>query len=180
MKVLILNGSPRNGNTRMALNTLAEGIKENLECELELFNVAEYKVAPCSGCDYCTNNRPKCVINDDGEVFAQKIVDADVIIFGSPVYWWGITTQLKAVLDRMYMQGFDKLKGDKKIGIITIGGAELDDDEYDIISRQFRCIADFLDWKVVINESISAYKKDDLANNKEKLEYIKNLWKELK
>ena len=79
----------------------------------------------------------------------------------------------------MYMQGMENLKKSKKIGIVTVGGAELDDEEYDIISRQFRCIADYLDWQIVINESISAYEKDDLSKDLEKLEYLKKLWKEI-
>ena len=179
MKVLVLNGSPRNGNTKAALTAIVQGIEENMQCEVEFFDVAKYKTAPCLGCNTCITNIKNCVTNDDGVVFAQKIADADVVIFGSPVYWWGITAQLKVVIDRMYMQGMENLKKSKKIGIVTVGGAELDDEEYDIISRQFRCIADYLDWQIVINESISAYEKDDLSKDLEKLEYLKKLWKEI-
>ena len=179
MKVLVLNGSPRNGNTRAALNAVVEGIKENRDWEVEFFDVAKHKIAPCLGCNTCVSNNKSCVIDDEGVIFAQKISDADVIIFGTPVYWWGMTAQLKAVLDRMYMQGMVNLKKKKQIGVITVGGADLDDEEYDLISRQFRCIADYLDWSIVINESISAYEIDDLAKDTEKLEYLKKLWKEI-
>ena len=92
MKVLLLNGSPRKGNTLSALEIIKKGIEENLKAETELLDVTKYSVAGCLACDYCSTHKGKCVNpKDDGQFLADKMEEADVIIFGSPVYWWGIS-----------------------------------------------------------------------------------------
>lgn len=68
----------------------------------------------------------------------DKLDEADVVIFGTPVYWWGVSAQLKAVIDRMYMKRFREKRRYKQIGILAVGAATLDDEEYDLISRQFK------------------------------------------
>lgn len=181
MKVLILNGSPRKGNTLSALEAIAEGIKDNLEADIEFYNVSKYKIEGCLACDYCKTNNGKCVNqNDAGQFFADKIEGADVIIFGSPVYWWGISAQLKSLIDRIYMKSFEGKKLKKKIGVLAVGADELENEEYELISRQFRCICDYVGWEVVLDESISAFAKDEVNKNEEKIEYLKTLWKYLK
>lgn len=180
MKVLILNGSPRvNGNTKTALKAVAEGIVENCEHDVEFIDVAKYNVKGCMGCDACKKNGGVCVIKDDGNMFAQKIYEADVVIFGSPVYWWGITAQLKAVVDRIYCKNDTLNTLKKKIGIIAVGAAELSDREYELISGQFQCICEFLNWDLVIDESISAWAVGDLEKDEEKIAELKKLWKKI-
>ena len=181
MKVLLLNGSPRKGNTFSALEIIAKGIKDNLQAEVELLDVTKYDVKGCMACDYCVSHNGKCVNQkDDGQLFADKMEEADVIIFGSPVYWWGISAQLKVVIDRMYMKNFQKEKKYKQIGIIAIGADSLEDEEYELISRQFRCICNFVGWDLVIDKSISAYQKTDLISNEEVVEELKEIWKNIK
>ena len=102
MKVLLLNGSPRiNGNTKTALKAAAEGIVENCEHDVELIDVSKYNVKGCMACESCKKTNGICVIEDDGRILAEKIYEADVVIFGSPVYWWGISSQLKTAIDRV-------------------------------------------------------------------------------
>lgn len=180
MKVLIVNGSPRlNGNTKTALKAAAEGIVENCEHDVEFIDAAKYDVKGCMGCDSCKKNGGVCVIKDDGNVLVDKICEADIVIFGSPVYWWGITAQLKALIDRIYCKNaiLNELK--KKIGIIAVGAAELSDKEYELISGQFECICEYLNWDLIIDEKISAWAVGDLAKDSEKMAELKNLWKKI-
>lgn len=180
MKVLILNGSPRlNGNIKTALKAAAEGIVENCEHDVEFIDVAKYNVKGCVACEQCKNSDGICAIKDDGNILAEKIYEADIVIFGSPVYWWGITSQLKAVIDRIYCknQTLNKLK--KKIGIIAVGAAELSDREYELISGQFQCICEYLNWDLIIDEKISAASIGDLSKDKEKIAELKELWKKI-
>ena len=58
------------------------------------------KVAPCSGCYYCSTHGGACVHKDDMADILQKMIDADVIVLASPVYFYSISAQLKAVIDR--------------------------------------------------------------------------------
>ena len=180
MKVLILNGSPRiNGNTKTALKAAAEGIIENCEHDVEMIDVAKYNVKGCMACESCTKTEGVCVIKDDGNTLAEKIYEADVVIFGSPVYWWGITAQMKAVIDRIYCKNETLNQLKKKIGIIAVGAAELSDREYELISGQFECICEYLNWDLVIDEKISAWAVGDLAKDNEKLSELKELWRKI-
>lgn len=99
-KVLILSGSPRrDGNSDLLCQQLARGAIDAGN-SVETVHVAEKKVAPCIACYHCRDNGGKCVYNDDEAEILQKMVDADVIVFASPVYFYSIDAQLKAVIDR--------------------------------------------------------------------------------
>lgn len=99
-KVLILSGSPRKGgNSDLLCDEFMRGAAETGN-EVEEIRVAAKKVAPCSGCYYCTKNNGKCVHKDDMAEILQKMIDADVLVLASPVYFYSINAQLKAVIDR--------------------------------------------------------------------------------
>ena len=100
---------------------------------------------------------------------------ADAIIFATPVYWWGITAQLKLVIDKFYARASKFAGTGKKVGTVVIGEAELDDAEYEIIQKQFECIADYLGWEIAFAKSISADKPKDLAGDEAMLAELEKL-----
>lgn len=165
MKVLLLNGSPRlNGNTKQSLRAIKDGL-EIKQHQVELVNVAALNLTGCVNCDKCKRNKGLCIMNDDSTLVIQKILEADFVLFASPVYWWGITAQLKMVVDKMYAKS-DQLKlSNKKIGILAVGASEVADEQYHLIHRQFECIAEYLNWNVCFKEAISAYELHDVSNN---------------
>jgi len=163
MKVLILNGSPRlKGNTSYALRTLAEKIKANTTHEVELIDVARLKVAGCTACCACKKNGGNCVICDDGVALVNKVYAADAVIFGTPVYWWGMSAQLKSVIDRFYAKSgvFKTMK--KQIGLVAVGASGLTNKQYELIRGQFGCICDYLGWEIKFSLSFSASEPGDL------------------
>jgi multimeric flavodoxin WrbA len=102
MKVIGINGSPRkDGNTAILIQTVFEELeKEGIETEL--IQLSGKKVEGCKACWSCHKNKNKqCAITDDffNECFA-KMVASDGIILGSPVYSAGVTSQMKALIDR--------------------------------------------------------------------------------
>lgn len=98
-KVLILSGSPRkNGNSDILCDEFAKGAKESGH-EVEKIRVAEKNIGYCRGC-YACKETGKCIIQDDMAVILQKMIDADVIVLASPVYFYSIDAQLKALIDR--------------------------------------------------------------------------------
>ena len=99
-KVLILSGSPRKGgNSDILCDEFARGAKDAGH-EVEKIRVTEKKIAPCTGCYFCQKSGGRCALNDDmGEVL-QKIIDCDTLVLSSPVYFYSICAQLKAVIDR--------------------------------------------------------------------------------
>ena len=99
-KVLILSGSPRKGgNSDILCDRFAQGAIDSGN-EVEKIRVAEKKIAPCSGCYFCKNSGGRCALNDDMGEILQKIIDCDVLVLSSPVYFYSICAQLKAVIDR--------------------------------------------------------------------------------
>lgn len=99
-KVLILSGSPRkDGNSDILCDEFARGAIEGGNT-VEKIRVAEKKVGYCRACYYCTSHGGECAIKDDMAEILQKMIDADVIVLASPVYFYSIDAQLKAVIDR--------------------------------------------------------------------------------
>ena len=103
MNILFLNGSPRHhGNTRAALQTMKAILEDGNT--VEALDVCTLKLSGCCACDGCKQNGGHCVCPDESDAVIQKIVQADAVIFGTPVYWWGMSAQLKMVVDKFYSQ----------------------------------------------------------------------------
>ncbi len=101
-KVLLLSGSPRlHGNSSLLCDAFAEGAKE-AGFETEKINVSKKKVAGCLGCNACYRNGGNCVQKDDMEEIRSKMLEADVIVLASPIYFYSMSAQMKAVIDRTY------------------------------------------------------------------------------
>lgn len=99
-KVLILSGSPRKGgNSDLLCDEFLRGAREAGH-SVEKIRAAEKKVAPCSACYYCRQSGGVCARKDDMAEILQKMIDADVLVLASPVYFYSIDAQLKAVIDR--------------------------------------------------------------------------------
>ena len=180
MKILILNGSPRmNGNTRTALKAIESGIDTSAN-QVEFVDITKYKLSECTGCKSCYTNGGICIIKDDCIPLVEKICEADTVIFGSAVYWWGITAQLKMLIDKMYFKNVALSKQKKNIGIVAVGADEVNGEQYKLISSQFKCICEYLEWNLIINEAISAADIGDMAKQTEKMEELKEIGRKLK
>ena len=98
-KVLILSGSPRKGgNSDRLCDEFAAGAAQAGHA-VEKIRVAEKNIGYCRACYACKADG-KCVIRDDMAELLQKMIDADVLVLASPVYFYSIDAQLKAVIDR--------------------------------------------------------------------------------
>lgn len=182
MKIMILNGSPRlQGNTRTALIAVVDGIAENIsDAQIEFVDITKLDLSGCIACDQCKSNGGSCVILDDSAELIEKLALADVIIFGTPVYWWGVSAQLKVVIDKMYSKSEYFQHCSKKLGIIAVGANPENDIQYELISTQFKCISNYLGWDLVIDKSLSAYAPGEIAKNEAEIKDLSKLWKNLK
>lgn len=101
-KVLILEGSPRrNGNSAILSDESARGAEE-AGCSVEKVKIAGKKIARCLGCNGRFRNGGICVQKDDMAEIREKMLAADVIVLASPIYFYSMTAQMKAVIDRSY------------------------------------------------------------------------------
>ena len=102
MKAIAINGSPRkDGNTAILLNYVLDVLKEK-GVETEHLQFAGKNIAGCKACRKCFENKDrKCIFTKDIlNDYAQKMIEADAIILGSPTYYTDVTSEMKALIDR--------------------------------------------------------------------------------
>lgn len=107
MKVLAFNSSPRmqKGVTDKILQTFMDGAKY-AGADTETVYLTKKNIKYCIGCFNCWFVHPgKCIHDDDMPEIRKQIRDADLIVFGSPVYFDGFTAQMKTMLDRLIAGG---------------------------------------------------------------------------
>lgn len=98
--ILILSGSPRiGGNSDVLCDQFMKGALEAGN-QVEKINVTTKKIGYCRACYYCKNHAGACVVKDDMSAILDKMLAADVIVMASPVYFYSIDAQLKALIDR--------------------------------------------------------------------------------
>ncbi len=149
--ILIVTGSPRRGTC----DALSAAVAEMIGDGVTVMKIRDYKVSPCFGCDACHRNESHtCVQRDEFPLLLEKLKEADTLILMSPVYYWGVTAQLKCFIDRFY--SFKEWKG-KELKVILNGGAETTDVEYELLRRQFEEMTEFLGIKLTGFLAFEAY-----------------------
>ena len=124
MKVLIINGSPReNGNTSVALSEMEKVFAKN-GIKTETIRVGQKDIRGCLACNYCFKNG-KCAIDDIVNELAVKLEECDGMVIGSPVYYASANSTLTALLDRLfYSANCDKaMKVGASVAVCRRGGA---------------------------------------------------------
>ena len=101
MKIAAFIGSPRErGNTDLLVTEVLRGA-ESVGAQSERIYLNKLSIAPCQACDACAKTG-RCRVQDDVQPLYDKLLEADVIILGTPIYFWGPCAQLKLFLDRWY------------------------------------------------------------------------------
>ena len=141
MNILILSGSPRKGgNTELLVGAFVKGASQ--KHHVEVVSVHDYKVNPCMGCNACFKNEANaCVQNDDMSLIYEKMSRADMLVIASPVYFYGLSAQLKAVIDRLHNPIRDTFRL-KKMALLLVGAATLPE-LFDSILAQYRLCLNF-------------------------------------
>ena len=120
MKIVVITGSHRKKGNSFAM---AEAFIEEAErCghTVRRFDAAMMKIGGCHACQTCFKTGKACSFDDDFNTIAPEILEADAVVFTTPVYWYSIPAQIKGVIDRIYsfcVAGKD-IAG-KKCGLIT-------------------------------------------------------------
>lgn len=99
-KVVAFIASPRkNGNTATLVNQVIQGARDN-GAKTTIFDLYDMNIKPCQGCLVCRKTG-NCIMQDDFQNMFKHIVDADAVVFGSPVYMWQVSAQMKLFWDRL-------------------------------------------------------------------------------
>ena len=179
MKVLAINGSPRKkGNTQILLDAAIDELRK-AGAEIESISITDVDIKPCNGCRRCYQKLWDCPIGDDAIKVLKKISFADGLLIGSPVYFGGVTAQLKALFDRSIMPYQMLDFSDKVGGAITVGGSPHGGQELAAleIASFFMCHDMIIATTKgeVLGGMATANDLGEVRNNKEGLESARNL-----
>lgn len=146
MKVLVITGSPhKNGTSAKLAEQFIKGATEAGH-EVCRFDSAFMNVHSCIACEKCHNTDTGCAFKDDMEKINPELLSADMIVFVSPIYYYGMCSQIRAVIDRFYANDA-LLHGKKKTALmLTMADDTMESAEGSVAS--FRGMANFLDWEI--------------------------------
>lgn len=121
MKIMIMNGSPRKENTHAMVSAFAEGARAAGH-EVEVLHVGRMKIAGCLACEYCHGKgEGKCIQQDDMAKLIPAYLDSDMVVYASPIYYFDMTAQLSAAIQRVYCIG--KPQKAKKAALLLSSGS---------------------------------------------------------
>lgn len=162
-KILVLSGSPRKGgNSDILCDEFIRGAKDGGN-HTEKIRVAEKNVSYCRAC-YACRNTGVCAIKDDMTEILQKMIDADVLVLASPVYFYSVDAQLKAVIDRTVARWLE-VKNKEFYYIMT--AADGDVSSMDTTLACFRGYADCVEGakEMGIIYGTGVYEKGEIKNS---------------
>lgn len=143
MKVTVLVGSPRKGgNTELMVDEFVKGAKE-VGHEVEKILLADKNVGGCKACEYCFAHDGECVQKDDMTEIIKKLDETDCLVLASPIYWFNVTAQIKAVIDRLYARAS---KG-YNISCAVMLLDSTSDNVYGAAEKMFEDLTGFLKWE---------------------------------
>ena len=134
-KVLFINGSPRKkGNTSFLINKLSQELHSDIS--LDKVFLYDQKINPCNDCRACKKGDLVCTVKDDMQEVYSKIDEADILVIGTPIYWFGPTAVAKNVLDRLRPYYGNKRLAGKNYALILPAGTGAGD--CDLTSEMFK------------------------------------------
>lgn len=151
MRILVLNGSPRpNGSTKQMVEAFREGAVSSGH-HVDVVDVCQKMIGGCMACEYChTKGKGQCIQKDDMQEVYDLMAKMNMLLIASPIYYHGISGQLKCVIDRFYSAMYpNKPPLLKKVAMILSSGAP---DQYDGALCSFR--EDFLEYLGLDNAGI--------------------------
>ena len=101
-KIVVITGSPRKNGNSFAMTDAFIKTAEAKGHTITRFDAALKKVGGCRACETCFSTGKACTFDDDFNTIAPAILEADVIVFTMPVYWYSIPAQIKGVIDRIF------------------------------------------------------------------------------
>jgi len=156
MKVTTILGSPRKkGNTAKVLGAFEDLISPRYE--VDRIDIADFEVKGCLGCAACKKvaDEPGCVQNDDAVALFERMMEADVLIYATPLYSWGFSAQLKALIDRHFClvkdfgtPQYQSLIADKRTALLVTCAGPVENNA-DLIQEIFTRMNDYLQSSVV-------------------------------
>ena len=143
MKIVVLEGSPnKKGSTHILADCFRQGA-EGAGHTVEMIDVAHANIHPCTGCIHCGYEGP-CVQKDDVESIRRKILDADMMVFTTPLYYYGMSAQLKTMIDRFCAFNSSIQRKHMKSALLTVAWNS-DGWTFEALEAHYRTLVRYLD-----------------------------------
>lgn len=168
MEILGLVGSPRRGgNTDILMDVVLDGAQANNHKVKKLY-LRDFDIGPCIDCRGCKKGERTCVLDDGMNELYERLDSADVIVFGTPVYWCAPSGPMKLLVDRLrpYVAN-GRLKGKKGI---VIAPAKDGPGDADLLTEMFRRTFGFLGMEAVGQVLGTAYDPRDILGDEQAME----------
>jgi multimeric flavodoxin WrbA len=163
LKVLGISASPRlKGNSDLLLRRALEGAAAG--AQTEYLRLADYTIAPCLECNACYKTG-RCRVNDDYQLVSQKMLDADRLIFATPIFFMTVSAQAKLLIDRcqclwankyvlkkplIETKDRDRPPGGRRAMVIAVGGSN-SKKMFDSIQLTMKYYFDVIDMRYFAN-----------------------------
>lgn len=146
MKIVMLTGSPnKNGTSACLAEQFSTGATSKGHTIVR-FDAGSEKISPCIACFHCVSHNGECVHDDAMASILPEIVSADMVVLVTPIYYYGMTAQLKAVLDRCFAQRVAVEGHPKKAALLaTCGGSA--PWSMDGLVAHYQCLCRYLSWE---------------------------------
>ena len=146
--------------------------------QVEVIVVRDYKIEPCMGCNACFKRAGNtCVQNDDMAYIYDKMKKTDMLVIASPVYFYGLSAQLKAVIDRFHNPVRDSFRF-RKMALLLVGAATLPE-LFDSIVKQYELCLNFFKLEDAGHVLVRGAKEKGDVRNCDALEEAFNLGQNL-
>lgn len=146
MRIVVITGSPRKKGTSAYLaEQFIKGAKE-LGHSIVRYDAAELNINGCKGCGYCRKNNGICIQNDIMAEINKDVSEADMVLFVTPLYFFGMSSQLKTVIDRFYAINWSiREKGIKK-AMIFMTCNDKTEETYNALLLHYKAIVKNFGW----------------------------------
>lgn len=163
MRITVLVGSPRKGgNTETLADALIAGAQA-AGAEVTKFSVRGKKIAPCVNCDYCQTH-DRCAVADDMPEVYDLLLRTDALVVATPVYFYNMSAQMKAIFDRLY----NPVRAKFPIRLTVLLSVCADDTQraFDPLRATMAAIEGYLGWKRMGEVTVTDLeKKGDIAGH---------------
>ena len=145
MKIVVLEGSPnRHGSSNMLADEFIRGAKEAGHT-IKVIDAAHADLHPCTGCVRCGYEGP-CVQKDDMDKFRNAILSADMLVFVTPLYYYGMSAQLKILIDRFCAMNTSIARRHMKSAMISAAW-NADDWTFEALQSHYKTLVRYLNFQ---------------------------------
>ena len=143
MRIIILQGSPNiKGSTNILVEEFTKGA-ESAGHSVTRFDIDRMDIRPCTGCVACGYEGP-CVQKDENQKIREAILSADMILFATPLYYYGMSAQLKTVIDRFCAYNSSITGKHMKSALLTVAWNS-DNWTFEALESHYKTLVRYLD-----------------------------------